>query len=669
MSPRTARFVRALLAGVVLVLSAGASVARPAAPQVTISLLTVVLDQPAYEVLIANFERVYPNVTVNATYASTSNLIPLEETELAAGNAPDLLDTAPGCGAPNAICDLANAGYLLPLVKEPWVKRSLRAVTSSLKHGQGLFGFQPAVAPFGVFTNDSLFGKLGLKVPQTFSQLLALCRTAQADGTTAVILPGTASSPSSLVYELATASLYGHDKNWNAKLRAGSATFAGTAGWHQALQEMSDMSNADCFEPGVAAESGPASTTLFAGGGGLMDVSSSSALGQIVAAQPSFSLLLPSVPGRHQRHRDEHVHQRQRRAQHQRPLERPEPGSGERVHRLRRAPQARRAVRAAHRRADPVPVPEAADPELHVVVRRRTETGRLRDEAEPDLVERECLARAHDERGRPDHRPIHARRHSPGDGRCLAAGPVIARPARRLASDGVRRKVELDVDGRTVSAEVRESRRARRLRMVIRPGGPLEVTVPRGTAARTLRRFVDEHADWIRERLDERPEAVLGLERPGTVAFAGEHIPVVGAPGERSTAALRGGVLEVSGRDPAEAVGRWYRREARRLLEASAEREAARLGLTYARIAVRDQRTRWGSCSTRGTLSFSWRLALAPPEILDYVVVHELLHLREHNHSPAFWHLLDVHRPGWRAQAGWLRAHAWELQAYIPLSG
>ena len=102
------------------------------------------------------------------------------------------------------------------------------------------------------------------------------------------------------------------------------------------------------------------------------------------------------------------------------------------------------------------------------------------------------------------------------------------------------------------------------------------------------------------------------------------------------------------------------------MLEAAAAREAARLGLVYARIAVRDQRTRWGSCSTRGTLSFSWRLALAPPEVLDYVVVHELLHLREHNHSRAFWRLLDEHRPSWREQADWLRAHGEELQAFSP---
>jgi predicted metal-dependent hydrolase len=229
----------------------------------------------------------------------------------------------------------------------------------------------------------------------------------------------------------------------------------------------------------------------------------------------------------------------------------------------------------------------------------------------------------------------------------------------------VKRAFELVVGGRTVTADVRESGRARRLRLVVRQGGPLELTVPRGTGPLALRRFVDEHAGWICDRLDERPEAVLGLDRPGSVVLAGERIPLAGGPGERSIATLRDGVLVVSGREPAAAVGRWYRREARRLLEASAAREARRLGLAYSRIAVRDQRTRWGSCSAQGTLSFNWRLALAPPEVLDYVVVHELLHLREHNHSPAFWRLLDVSRPGWRAQAGWLRAHAWELHAYV----
>jgi predicted metal-dependent hydrolase len=235
----------------------------------------------------------------------------------------------------------------------------------------------------------------------------------------------------------------------------------------------------------------------------------------------------------------------------------------------------------------------------------------------------------------------------------------------------VKRDLQLVVAGQAVRAEVRESRRSRRLRLVVRPGRLLEVTVPRGTGSRALKRFLGEHEAWIADRLDEARDRAarshtLGLCQPGSVVLAGRRIPVARMPGDRAVAALRNGVLEVSGPDPAAAIERWYRREARRLLETAAAREAARLGLSYSRIAVRDQRTRWGSCSTRSTLSFSWRLALAPPEVLDYVVVHELLHLREHNHSRAFWRLLDVHRPGWPAEADWLRIHGEELQAYTP---
>ena len=206
---------------------------------------------------------------------------------------------------------------------------------------------------------------------------------------------------------------------------------------------------------------------------------------------------------------------------------------------------------------------------------------------------------------------------------------------------------------------------------MVRPGRLLEVTVPRGTGSRALRRFLGEHEEWIAERLDEARERAarshtLGLAEPGSVVLAGERIPVSWTPGGRETAVFRDGRLTVSGSDPTAAIERWYRRAARRLLEDSARREASNLGLSYARIAVRDQRTRWGSCSTRGTLSFSWRLSLAPPEVLDYVVLHELLHLREHNHSRAFWSLLDVHCPGWKGQAEWLRVHGEELQAFEP---
>ena len=95
-------------------------------------------------------------------------------------------------------------------------------------------------------------------------------------------------------------------------------------------------------------------------------------------------------------------------------------------------------------------------------------------------------------------------------------------------------------------------------------------------------------------------------------------------------------------------------------------RESGRLGLHYGSVGIRDPRTRWGSCSTSGNLSFSWRLVVAPADVLEYVVVHELCHLREPSHQKPFWRLLTAARPGWEAQARWLREHGQELHDYAP---
>ena len=175
---------------------------------------------------------------------------------------------------------------------------------------------------------------------------------------------------------------------------------------------------------------------------------------------------------------------------------------------------------------------------------------------------------------------------------------------------------------------VRRSSRARRWTLRVPWGGPVELTVPRRVSAREVERIVASHGDWIaRERA--------------------KHVPRLG--------------LDARAVSEAEA-----RRATRELVAVVADDEAQALGVEYARIQVRDQRTRWGSCSTRGTLSFNWRLALAPHAVLDYVVVHELCHLREANHSPRFWGLVESRRPGWREQRAWLREHGAELLAFRP---
>lgn len=108
------------------------------------------------------------------------------------------------------------------------------------------------------------------------------------------------------------------------------------------------------------------------------------------------------------------------------------------------------------------------------------------------------------------------------------------------------------------------------------------------------------------------------------------------------------------------------RTAARELVSALAEEEAARIGVDYRGIRIGGQRTLWGSCSPRGTLSFNWRLVLAPLEVLDYVVAHELCHLRVPNHSRRFWALVEEHRPRWHEQRDWLREHGPELLAFTP---
>jgi predicted metal-dependent hydrolase len=236
--------------------------------------------------------------------------------------------------------------------------------------------------------------------------------------------------------------------------------------------------------------------------------------------------------------------------------------------------------------------------------------------------------------------------------------PLRDRPARTL-----------DLADEVLEVRVRESSRAQTARIIVGPRRPLEVIVPIGFADAEVDQLLDAKRAWITRKVAASREIAarppqLGLDRPDVVWLDGAAVPVERVSGIRSIAALVDGRLRVTGADADGAIKRWYRREARHRISAVAADEALRLDLTYNSIGIRDPMTRWGSCSRRGHLSFSWRLVMAPPDVLSYVVVHELCHLREPSHSKSFWRFLEAVRPGWQEQARWLREHGQELHAY-----
>ena len=109
----------------------------------------------------------------------------------------------------------------------------------------------------------------------------------------------------------------------------------------------------------------------------------------------------------------------------------------------------------------------------------------------------------------------------------------------------------------------------------------------------------------------------------------------------------------------------WYRRQAEKLIKKRADRLCSLLGVTYGRLSIRRAKTRWGSCSRKGNLNFNWKLMMAPEPVIDYVIIHELAHLKEMNHSKKFWNLVAEHCPRWRKHRQWLKEHEAELASTL----
>ncbi|WP_299048590.1 SprT family zinc-dependent metalloprotease [uncultured Tateyamaria sp.] len=211
---------------------------------------------------------------------------------------------------------------------------------------------------------------------------------------------------------------------------------------------------------------------------------------------------------------------------------------------------------------------------------------------------------------------------------------------------------------------LRRSARARRITLRISSlDGRVTLTLPQHVPEREAIAFAREKEPWIRKHLAARVEDVavrLGVRLP----VEGRDREIV--PGAGRAVQVQGDRLAVPG--AADAVPRrvqgFLKARARDVLASACDQYAARLGRNYAGLALRDTRSRWGSCSSAGRLMFSWRLILAPPEVLHYVAAHEVAHLAQMNHSPAFWaEVTRIHGP-YDPQRRWLRTEGNVLHRY-----
>jgi len=234
-----------------------------------------------------------------------------------------------------------------------------------------------------------------------------------------------------------------------------------------------------------------------------------------------------------------------------------------------------------------------------------------------------------------------------------------------------------DATGNHATWRVRASERARRLTVRVFPGGDVEIVVPYGTSPRAVELFVARYRPWIDRKVAQyRPlEAWNSDELPAAVQFQASgdcwrvvYVEAQGAPhltvdgnrllliGDLSRVALLRHALQ-----------RFTMRMAHSILVPQLERLAAEFGLQYSTAQIRRQRTRWGSCSRRGTISLNACLVFQPPEIVRYLLIHELAHTRHMNHSRRFWALVGQLEPRWREfdaglSLGWREVPAWVLR-------
>jgi predicted metal-dependent hydrolase len=226
----------------------------------------------------------------------------------------------------------------------------------------------------------------------------------------------------------------------------------------------------------------------------------------------------------------------------------------------------------------------------------------------------------------------------------------------------------ITVDGKRLQVRFRSNARAKRMVLRLsRDAAGVVVTLPKRVSRTQGLAFVDKSMPWIAKQFERRP--------PATVIADGTIIPLYGMPHTVQATHERRGLIKVDAETNtihvpgdishlARRLEDWLKKLARSELTEASQRYAKAMDVDIKRISIRDQKSRWGSCSASGDLSYSWRLILAPPFVLDYVVAHEVAHRQHMNHGPKFWRLVLTHCPRASEAKHWFKQHSSELHRF-----
>jgi predicted metal-dependent hydrolase len=225
-------------------------------------------------------------------------------------------------------------------------------------------------------------------------------------------------------------------------------------------------------------------------------------------------------------------------------------------------------------------------------------------------------------------------------------------------------------DGFTVSV-VKSGRRKTTVLKI--KNGEVSIHMPKRQSIDIARHFIQQKTPWIQQKLEHQaqqslpektfivgdsllflgkdyPLQLVAVARPTTTIKTTETIAVYGRLDRLSKAAIRAALIT------------WYKQQAELYLRSQSAFLTAQTGLTPRSITVKTYKARWGSCRLNGDIQYNWKLMLAPPDIIDYVIIHELCHLQQHNHSAAFWHLVKTHCPDFKAARLWLKNNGASLE-------